>query len=156
MKLSAARTLISRPWSTTRRGSVLIIVLWISLGLVTLAIYFANSMSMELRAADNQCAGGEADFAIDGAARYVNNILANFQSSGTTSTGPLPDPNSYQFKAVAVGSATFWVIGRGDDQSPDRGAGSGGPDSAGQEVTSRRGGAPPAYTRKPARPVTVD
>ena len=37
-------------------GSVLIIVLWVSFGLVSITLYFAHRMSMELRAADNRVA----------------------------------------------------------------------------------------------------
>src|SRR5271157_6152210 len=36
-----------------RHGSILIIVLWVAFGLCSIALYFAHSMSMELRAADN-------------------------------------------------------------------------------------------------------
>jgi hypothetical protein len=53
------------------RGSVLIIVLWVSLGLVATALYFANSMVLELKAADNNVASMEADQAIEGAALYA-------------------------------------------------------------------------------------
>src|SRR5437660_3627373 len=98
---------------TGERGSVLIIVLWIAFGLVSLALYFAHSMSFELRAADNRVAGKEAEEAITGAARYVSNVLANAQPPGT-----LPDTNTYRFAAVPVGEATFWLIGRGDSQDP--------------------------------------
>jgi hypothetical protein len=38
----------------SQSGSVLIIVLWIALGLVAITLYFANSMSSELRASDNR------------------------------------------------------------------------------------------------------
>ena len=41
-----------------QRGSVLIIVLWICLGLVALTLYFANSMSSELRSG-RQPRGGD-------------------------------------------------------------------------------------------------
>ena len=34
-----------------RDGSVLVIVLWIAFGLVTVALYFGQSMALELRAA---------------------------------------------------------------------------------------------------------
>ena len=51
MKLTAIHEQYCRP--TRQRGSVLIIVLWICIGLVTIALYFANSMTYELRAADN-------------------------------------------------------------------------------------------------------
>ena len=58
--------------ATRERGSVLIIVLWVAFGLVSLAIYFANSSSLELRAADNRVATLEAEQAIAGAARYLS------------------------------------------------------------------------------------
>src|SRR5207237_8216525 len=97
--------------SRGERGSVLIIVIWIAFGLVSLALYFAHSMSFEMRAADNRVAGMKAEEAIAGAARYVSNILANAQQPGT-----LPDTNSYRFAAVPVGESTFWLIGRGDER----------------------------------------
>jgi type II secretory pathway component PulK len=93
------------------RGSVLIIVLWVAFGLVSLALYFAHSMSFELRASDNRTAGVEAEQAIAGAARYASNILANLQEPGT-----LPDLTTYRCEAVSVGDAMFWLIGRGDQQ----------------------------------------
>ena len=42
------------PASARQRGSVLVIVMWIAFGLVSLALYFANSMNFELRASDNR------------------------------------------------------------------------------------------------------
>src|SRR5438874_9161161 len=84
-----------------QRGSVLILVIWIAFGLVSLALYFAHSMSFEMRAADNRVAGMKAEEAIAGAARYVSNVLANAQQPGT-----LPDTNSYRFAAVPVGDST--------------------------------------------------
>src|SRR6266545_5759180 len=101
-----------RTCSTARQdGSVLISVMWIAFGLVSLALYFAHSMSLELRAADNRVAGMEAEEAIAGAARYVSNVLANLQQPGA-----LPDTNTYRFAAVPVGEATFCLIGRRDEQ----------------------------------------
>ena len=96
-----------------QRSSVLIIVLWIAFGLVSLALYFAHSMSMELRTADNQVASAQAEQAIAGAACYVSNVLATAELPGT-----LPDPLTYQSEAVAVGDATFWLLGRSDGQGP--------------------------------------
>lgn len=96
----------------SQRGSVLIIVLWIALGLVTLTLYFANSNSFELQAADNRMAGLAAEEAIDGAARYVTFVLANYATNGT-----MPDQTYYQTAAVQVGDARFWLIGR-DTNSP--------------------------------------
>ena len=41
-------------------GSVLIIVLWVCIGLVSIALYFANAMTYELRASDNRVSGVQA------------------------------------------------------------------------------------------------
>lgn len=88
-------------------GSLLIIVLWVTFGLVALTLYFANAMSLELRASENRAATVEAGQAVDGAARYLSNILAT-----AAYPGYLPDPIDYVCEAVPVGDATFWLIGR--------------------------------------------
>jgi len=90
-----------------RRGSILIIVLWVAFGLCSIALYFAHSMSMELKAADNNVAGVEADQAIEGAALYVSNVIATLQISNN-----MPSPANFRADAVKVGNATFWLIGR--------------------------------------------
>ena len=97
------------PPSPKRRenGSLLIIVLWIAFGLVALTLYFAHSMSQELRASDNRVAALEANQAIDGAARYLSNILATVAYPGY-----MPAPTDFACEAVPVGDATFWLIGR--------------------------------------------
>lgn len=92
-------------------GFVLIIVLWVAIGLVSIALYFANSMSFELRAADNRVAGLAADEAIEGAARYIATVLGNLETNGV-----LPDVTTYQNEAVPVGDAYFWLIGRDAQQ----------------------------------------
>src|SRR5687767_8800756 len=76
-------------------ASVLIIVLWVSFGLVALTLYFANSTSLQLRVADNMAASLEAEKAIEGAARYVSNILATAEQPGV-----LPATNRYLFAAL--------------------------------------------------------
>jgi len=76
-----------------KRGSVLIIVLWIALGLVTLALYFAQSTNFELRASDNRVSAQAADQAIEGAVRYVNYLLTLQEVNG--SNGCIPDVNGY-------------------------------------------------------------
>ncbi|HTL59054.1 MAG TPA: type II secretion system protein GspK [Candidatus Limnocylindrales bacterium] len=91
-------------------GSILVIVLWVALGLVTVALYFANSMSFELRASDNGIAGLAADQAIEGGARYVLSVLAL-----SSTNGGVPDLTSYRSQAVPVGDAHFWLIGRPGD-----------------------------------------
>jgi type II secretory pathway component PulK len=94
-----------------QKGSVLIIVLWIAFGLVSMALYFAHSMSFELRAADNRVARVEAEQAIAGAARYASNLLATLEEPGLWL-----DPITYECESVPVGNATFWFLGREDQQ----------------------------------------
>ena len=96
------------------RGSVLVIVMLIAFGLISIALYFANSMSLELRASDNRASGLSADQAIEGAARYVGYILTAYATNGA-----VPDLTQYQAEAVPVGNARapeqnahFWIIGR--------------------------------------------
>src|ERR1017187_1795365 len=103
----------------TEKGSVLIIVLWIAIGLVSIALYFANSMNYELRAADNRVNGLSAEQAIEGAARYVGYALQNFATNGA-----MPDNTQFKCEAVAIGDAKFWIIGRdpnaANPTTPDR------------------------------------
>ena len=87
-------------------------MLWIVFGLIAVTLYFAHSMTFELRASDNRVAGMEAEQAIEGARRYFTCVLSN-----VTEVGVLPDPQTYQNEAVPVGNAHFWVIGRGDEQA---------------------------------------
>ena len=88
-------------------GSVLIIVLWIAIGLVSIALYFANSMNYELTASDNRLNGLAADQAIEGGARYVAFVLQNFATNGA-----MPGNTQFKCAAVPVGDAKFWLIGR--------------------------------------------
>ena len=104
----------SRRHGLAERGSVLIIVLWVAFGLVSLAIYFANSSSLELRAADNRVATLEAEQAIAGAARYLSNALAN-----VTEPGIPPDPATLKVEAIRIGTARFWLIGQPLDEEDD-------------------------------------
>jgi type II secretory pathway component PulK len=96
----------------SQSGSVLIIVLWIALGLVAITLYFANSMSSELRASDNRISLLAADQTIEGAARYVTQVLIDQATNGL-----VPYFSDYASEAVAVGDAHFWLLGRADDQT---------------------------------------
>jgi DNA uptake protein ComE-like DNA-binding protein len=89
------------------RASVLIIVLWITIGLVGITLYFANSMTLELRASDNRVNGLAADQAIEGAVRYVGYALANYATNGT-----IPTNAQFTCENVPIGDAHFWIIGR--------------------------------------------
>ena len=94
-------------------ASVLIIVLWICIGLVSITLYFANSMTYELRAADNRVTGLAAEQAIEGAARYVSFALSNFATNGA-----VPTSTQFSCQAVSIGDAKFWIIGRDPSATP--------------------------------------
>lgn len=98
--------------NSDERGSALIIVLWISFGLVAMTLYFGQSMGLELRASENRVAAMEAEQAILGAARYVTNVLAR-----VTEPGLIPEPTGYRSLEAPVGQAMFWFIGRNDRQN---------------------------------------
>jgi type II secretory pathway component PulK len=98
------------PITAVERGSVLVVVLWIALGLVSITLYFASSMNLELRAADNRVSALAADQAIEGGIRYVQYVLSTLGTNGT-----VPDVTSYQSEAVPVGDSHFWLIGRAGD-----------------------------------------
>ena len=89
-----------------QRGSVLIVVLWASVGLVSIALLLGHSMVMSYRGADNDLAGRQADQVIEGAVRYAESLLVN-----PTTPGVLPEATSYQGEAVVVGEAEFWFFG---------------------------------------------
>lgn len=102
------------------RGSVLVLVLWITFGLIVLAVYFANSMSMELRGAANRVASVQAEHIDEGAANYVAYILSTYGTNGIMPnlTQNLPD---FRTTGVPVGDCYFWLIGRSDLQTlPER------------------------------------
>ncbi|MEI6075412.1 MAG: hypothetical protein WCS94_07560 [Verrucomicrobiota bacterium] len=101
------RHLQSRSIARGQSASVLIIVLWVCIGLVSIALYFANAMTYELRASDNRVSGVLADQAIEGAARYVSLVLQNYATNGA-----VPDHTMFKCEAVSVGDAKFWIIGR--------------------------------------------
>jgi DNA uptake protein ComE-like DNA-binding protein len=100
---------VSKPSSKVRRqhAAVLIIVLWIAIGLISIALYFASSMTYELRASDNRASGLETQQAIEGAARYVSFALYNYSTNGA-----VPANTQFSCQAVPVGDAHFWIIGR--------------------------------------------
>jgi DNA uptake protein ComE-like DNA-binding protein len=88
-------------------ASVLIVVLWATVGLASVALLFGHSMVMTYRGADNEVAGRQADQAIEGAIRYARMLLVNEESPGL-----LPELTAYVGEAVPVGEATYWMLGR--------------------------------------------
>jgi len=96
--------------SRAEQASTFVLVLWIAFGLVSIALYFGSSMSLELRAADNRVSGLAAEQAIEGAVRYVTSVLSDQINVG--SNGVVPDVSTYLNEAVPVGESHFWLIGR--------------------------------------------
>lgn len=89
-----------------RRGVMLIIVMWISFGLVSIALLFCDSLMLEYRASENTIAGLQSANAIEGALRYLCFILENQDE-----TGYMPDKESYVNEEIAIGDAVVWLIG---------------------------------------------
>ena len=98
-----------------QRASTLVIVLWIAFGLVSITLYFAHSMSFELRASDNRVCAMAAEQAIDGAARYLNYLVTTQIANG--SNGVLPVLDNSLCESVPVGEARSWLMGR-DTNNP--------------------------------------
>jgi DNA uptake protein ComE-like DNA-binding protein len=89
--------------------------MWIAFGLVSLALYFGNSMNFELRASDNRVSAMAADQAIEGAVHYLNYLLTTQIANG--SNGVFLNLNNSLCQAVPVGDAHYWLIGR-DTNNP--------------------------------------
>ena len=89
------------------RASVLVVVLWITAGLTALVLYFAASMSLELRASANRAADLAAGQAIEGAARYVGWALAHFATNGMMTTN-----SQFVCQALPIGESQVWILGR--------------------------------------------
>lgn len=106
--------IISLNKNRSPKGAVLIIVMVISMCLVTITLYFGDSMLMEYRAANNVLEGIEASQAIEGARRYIQFILKNAENPGY----PL-DPESYESEKVSIGNASFWIIGRAVEENTE-------------------------------------
>ncbi|HIG29909.1 MAG TPA: hypothetical protein EYQ50_19760 [Verrucomicrobiales bacterium] len=100
-------SLVKKPLSPHRKGSVLIIVLWIATGLVTITLLFGHSMFFEFKAADNNYAGHQAEQAIEGAVRYIQYMLSNQEQIGV-----VPEQDAFLSDAIPIGGAYFWIIGR--------------------------------------------
>lgn len=95
---------------TTRaddKGSVLIVVLVVCLGLVSITLLFGHAMVMSVRGSDNDVAGRQAEQAIEGAARYAEVLMANVEKPGA-----FPDVTTYESDAVPLGDASVWFLGQ--------------------------------------------
>ena len=109
------------------RASVLIIVLWVAIGLISITLYFANSMTLELRASDNRTSGLAAEQAIEGTARYVSWALYNYSTNGTWPTNA-----DFICNDIPIGDAKAWIIGRSRTATATTGPAFGLVDEAGK------------------------
>jgi len=94
------------PLPSSSKGSVLIVVMVVCLGLVALTLVFGNSVLMAYRGAENSQAGQQAEQALEGAARYAEYLMTQ-----VTRPGAMPDPATFQSEALPIGDATVWFIG---------------------------------------------
>ncbi len=109
MRIAAtSRTARRRP-RLRRRGMVFVVVLWIALGLVSLALYFGQAARWAAEASENSLAGQQAEQAIDGARRYITFVLDNFITPGER---PDPDAGDYRCEGIPVDQSRFWILGR--------------------------------------------
>lgn len=92
----------------SERGTVLVIVMWSTMVLVTLALYFGHAMLVEYRASANSLGNAQAAQAIEGVRRYLYLVFDEL-----TLPGDLPDAEEFIFEDLAVGDASVWVVGRG-------------------------------------------
>lgn len=97
--------------SRRRRGSLLIVVMWVSFGLVALLIYFAKDALETYRASENAAAALQAEQSIEGARRYLLHIFDNVVEEGEA---PSIDDDEYVAEGI-VGEGIFWIIGRDND-----------------------------------------
>ncbi len=89
-------------------GSVLIIVLWIAFGLVSVTLYFGQSMFFEYKGANQSIAGAQAEQANNGALRYFFYTLNN----ALEEEGDFPSELIMQTEQIQIGQATVWMLGR--------------------------------------------
>lgn len=104
--LRTARVFVLR---RRRRGIVFVIVLWISLGLVSLALYFGQSARWAAEASENSFGGIQAQQAIEGARRYIAYVLDNLVTPGQR---PDVANGDYLDEDVPVDQSHFWIVGR--------------------------------------------
>ncbi len=94
-----------------RRCAALALVLWISLGLAGMALYFGHGMLFEYRASANALAIQQAEGILDGAQCYIATVLENRETAGIL---PILD-DEYYADDVIVGEGSFWIVGRAND-----------------------------------------
>jgi DNA uptake protein ComE-like DNA-binding protein len=105
-------------FSRSRRcGAALALVLWISLGLAGMALYFGHDMLFEYRASANVVGIYQSERILEAARCYISTVLENRETAGI-----LPTLNDeYYADDVRVGNeGTFWIVGRANDAETAR------------------------------------
>ena len=108
--------MIPRRWAKgggSSRGTALIIVMWLVLGLTAVALYFSHSMMFEYRAGANYLSARQAEHIIEGACRYVTAALTQLYEDEGPGLLPIAGDH-YLAEEVPLGEGVFWIIGRGD------------------------------------------
>jgi DNA uptake protein ComE-like DNA-binding protein len=113
MRMDHNRPERGEPLRRGARGSVLIIVMWVCLGLVALTVYFADAMTSEFQASGNRSGEVTARQAAAGGTRYAAYVLGQFAADGT-----VPRVEDYHAEELPVGDASFWFLGRDLNQQP--------------------------------------
>lgn len=97
------------------RGTILVIVLWLSLGLVALTLYFGHSVRLHYRAADNHLAAAQAAQAAEAGLTYAMFLAANLETPGQ-----LPEEGTYAAEQVPVGEGAFWFLSHSGETGSTR------------------------------------
>jgi len=88
-----------------RRGTVLIVTIWVVLVLAGLALVFARSMRVAAIVSANEVAALEAECLAAGALEYVKAKLVAAASAQSTTSD-----TSDSYKGMEVGTGYFWVL----------------------------------------------
>jgi type II secretory pathway component PulK len=98
---------LSRPGASGRKGTVLIVTIWVVLVLAGLAMVFARTMRVDAMVAANHVASLQAECIAHGALQYVVARIA--KAADDENADPL-DQASDDYKAQKVGDGYFWIL----------------------------------------------
>jgi len=96
-------------------GSVLIVVLMITVGLTTLALKFGHSAVLDMRRFDSMGQRIQSIHAAEGVLRYLCHVL----KKSDIGTMPKVDDGDYQAEEIELGDRRIWVIGQPDSDTAE-------------------------------------
>lgn len=91
------------PRLRARRGSVLVVTMWVTLALAGLVLVLSRAMRVEMLRSANATAEARADAALRGAVQYA---MAHVDGLA----GAMPTETDMPSEAVAVGEEYFWLL----------------------------------------------